>query len=616
MALLVRCVSALLLSQAFWTVASVDSKLVRKSGKIEMSVSSNGEISGAAAGAAALLETQKAQELLAQVEEMVKSNDPANRDKIKEIMDIVEKLFPDIEFERDQEKKQVGINLAAIDTCNTHSTERQETIKSSVEKQVGSDRGTHTTCRTEEKKKEEHKNGRCGELDTFLNGTNTPATKPSGRDAEVKWVEEMSTYWCPKGPKAQELDEVCKQAEKEHAEHKASCDRSQYTFESAFCIWRTELSNACNNVQTCYDGAVKTYNDHKAIAEDLIEKWKTEWASLKKIRCYIDVWMNDQDTKTVSADKYEECKALEPDTTVMDIDFGKVPAKVTCDVTPVQVHPGTTKFPQVEYSAFSTYAAEPISCLKEVTVGPIAPTEAPTTEAPTTKAPTTTTEAPTTEAPTTRRTTTTAPYVAPTTTTQAPTTTTKAAMLWSHIDCSKNGGSCNLGGVVGSSTWPDCKSGVQHPSSGTNRCWQQDNLDVAKKICEAHDDCVGLTRDNHGWEPRRGPGVTQHVAAHELMMKATNNGYADMKCSGGTTACNLGGVVGSSTWSDCKSGVQHSASSNNRCWQQDNFEVAKKICDNHSDCMGLTRDNHGWEPRRGPSLASHVAAHEVMLKGK
>jgi hypothetical protein len=433
MAFDMRYVSVLLLGQAFWSAAAVDSKLVRKH-KFEMSVSSNGKVAGASAEKASLYEsTRQAQDLLAEVEEMVKSNDPASREKIQQIMDIVEKLFPDLEFERDQEKEQVGINLAAIGACNADSTKRQQTIKSTTETHVGSDRGTHTSCREEEKNKEEHKNGRCGELDTFLNVTNTPAEKPSGRDAEVEWVEDMSSYWCPQGPKATELDEACKKAEREHAEHKASCDHKQYTFESDFCTWRSELTSACSNVQTCYSGAVKAYNDHKKIAEDLIEKWKTEWASLKKIRCYVDVWMKDEHAKMES--QYETCKALEPDTTVMEIDFGKVPAKMTCDLTPVQVYPGTTKFPQVEYSAFSRYAAEPLSCLKEEEVTAAPTTEAPTTEAPTTEAPTTeapTTEAPTTEAPTTEAPTTEAPTTkAPTTTTEAPTTkapttTTKA----------------------------------------------------------------------------------------------------------------------------------------------------------------------------------------------
>merc|ERR1719506_3217316 len=112
------------------------------------------------------------------------------------------------------------------------------------------------------------------------------------------------------------------------------------------------LVDECTSLDTCYGSALKAYNDYKAIAEKLI----------KKIQCYVDVWMNNDDAKTVDASQYEKCKSLEADDSVMNIDFGKVAAKITCDLKPTSIYPGTATFPTTEYSAFAKYAIEPLAC--------------------------------------------------------------------------------------------------------------------------------------------------------------------------------------------------------------------------------------------------------------
>jgi len=406
--------SVLLLSQAFWTVTAIEARLVRSSSKVVaadgtiveesptdgLSVSAHGEVGGILPNGdvvdASLIESRSAsaEDLLAEVETLVKSKDSGNRDKIAEIQKLAQDLLGEVKDDRDKEAAEVPINLKTVETCNSGSTTRQQGIKSSTEKTVGSSRDTHATCREEEKKKEEHKNGRCGELDTFLEAIKTPAAKPEGRDPAVKWVQGESSYWCEQGPTVTGLNEACKKAEKEHGEHKADCDKKQGGFELGFCTWRTELLDACRDLTTCYDDAVDNYNKHVAITKQLVEKLKTEYKSLKKILCYVDVWMNNKDTSTVDASQYEKCQSLDPTedaNKALDIDYGKVPAKTACDTAPVQTYPGTQEFPNVEYSKFSKYAITPIACLPRTEPGK---EEVATTTGMTTRMPTTTTAEP------------------------------------------------------------------------------------------------------------------------------------------------------------------------------------------------------------------------------
>jgi hypothetical protein len=49
-----------------------------------------------------------------------------------------------------------------------------------------------------------------------------------------------------------------------------------------------------------------------------------------------------------------------------------------------------------------------------------------------------------------------------------------------------------------------------------------------------------------------------------------------------------------------------------RQWKN-TLDEAKEYCAQHSDCRGITLDNGGYEPRRGPEVEIHVAAHELWL---
>ena len=49
------------------------------------------------------------------------------------------------------------------------------------------------------------------------------------------------------------------------------------------------------------------------------------------------------------------------------------------------------------------------------------------------------------------------------------------------------------------------------------RQWKN-TLDEAKAYCQQQSDCQGITRDNGGYEPRRGPSVYHNVAARELWL--------------------------------------------------------------------------------------------------
>ncbi len=116
-----------------------------------------------------------------------------------------------------------------------------------------------------------------------------------------------------------------------------------------------------------YASATKIYNGHVSNAKELVKKWKVEYGALKKILCYVEVWLSDNNVKTASADQLQKCESSNIDTSPMDIDFGTPAKQAQCPLTAVEKYPGTQGFVTTEYANFRDYVNDVIACLPPVT---------------------------------------------------------------------------------------------------------------------------------------------------------------------------------------------------------------------------------------------------------
>jgi len=341
--------------------------LMQHGGAVQLGVSASGQTEPMMRTADQVFES-RVQSMLSDIQEMARSGVTPAKDKIQVIKDLVEKeLIVDLQSTHSAADQQVTTNLASIVTCNTNGNTELTKIKGAdgAETAVSTARTAHSTCREAQKGKSSEKDTACQALDQWLKEVSNPATEPTEgspgyRDQMVDYIEKMSDYYCPKGPKATEMKKACTDAEAAHATHKSSCDQKQGAFESGFCQWRTRLVDTCSNLGTCYSDALKVYNDHKTATTDLVAKWKVEYSALKKISCYCDVWLGDE----AAAKTLASCESLNVDTTPMDIDF-KTPAdKITCSLDAVANYPGTAAFKTNEYKDFADYVVAVIACLQ------------------------------------------------------------------------------------------------------------------------------------------------------------------------------------------------------------------------------------------------------------
>jgi hypothetical protein len=313
-----------------------------------LSVDAMGEVSGFHSD-----DANAAQNILAQVEELAQSRAAVDKPKIETIQELAKELEDALEETRKSAQQEVDRNLDAIVKCNTDQAASITKIAASTKVQVGKERQAHADCREKEMKTHAEMVKKCTALKDFLKGLDGPIPTDSGDDEMVDYVVKMDEYWCPKGPIAKEKETACKQADKKHKAEKEKCDELQSQFELGFCTWRVQMMDACYAQTECHDKAVHKYNKDKKETSQLVKKWKTECVALKKISCYVKVWLKDGDVSTVDADQLEECKNLNPPcASSCHIDFKKPEKLAVCPLEEVQQYPGTEEFKTTEYGKF------------------------------------------------------------------------------------------------------------------------------------------------------------------------------------------------------------------------------------------------------------------------
>jgi hypothetical protein len=310
-------------------------------------VEANGEVQGLRS-----VDASTAEGILAQVEDMVKHHVKMDKPKIATIQELTTQLETALADTHQSAQNQVGSNLLAIEKCNEDKASTFSEIAATTKKTVEAERKAHSTCRDAEMETHVDMVKKCKHLKSWLKSLSSPEKTGSDDDAMVEWVGKMDGYWCPKGETAKEKSKTCKKAKADHKAAKEKCDPLQSQFELGFCTWRVELIDACGAHTTCYDAALKTYKDHKVTTQQLIVQWKTEYVALKKISCYVNVWLSDDDATTVDADQLTECQDLQPDKSKMNIDFKSPADKAECSLAEVAKYPGTDSFKQTEYEKF------------------------------------------------------------------------------------------------------------------------------------------------------------------------------------------------------------------------------------------------------------------------
>jgi len=348
MSILAKVLLSVLVCQQCWAA-----KVVRNAGKAETQIQANGDMT--------LSSKTDASELLASVEKMA-SAEHADPDAIKLIKDLVEnQLLPALMESRKIAIDDIKARLDAIAKCEQQSREQDKGVQNHTATVVNNARVIHRDCRDKELRMVKDANEKC----QFLDFLTVPAALPSesaDRKTKLAYGNTMMGYWCNKDDQMK----ACAAATDALAPQQKECNKKQTQFESEFCAMAIVYHSQCQDLNdVCYTATRAAYDKTVESTTKLVAKWKVEYSALKKISCFLDVWLENGDTNTVSSEKFAACKATEANTSVMNIDFGTPVKEFICadaGFGTLPDYPGTPDFVTKEYGAWPELVHDVIHC--------------------------------------------------------------------------------------------------------------------------------------------------------------------------------------------------------------------------------------------------------------
>merc|ERR1719460_2054018 len=254
----------------------------------------------------------------------------------------------------------------AASATNQNTDQDLQTTKHTMEVQVMLARDALSNCRIAEAPLNASKVFHCSERDRFIEGIELPSSLPSERSPALMgpYLDAMSTYFYPKHGEFVKLDTACINATSVYDVHRSSCNMKQAQYELDFCTWNMIMmvSSGCHSHM--YAHAVATYRSKEASTKVLVQKMKTEYTAIKKILCYVNVWLSDNNTSTANQTILEACNMSAVDTSSMDISHPGVPCATTCDTSATAAFPGTEAF-AAGYANYSQAPATITPCMAE-----------------------------------------------------------------------------------------------------------------------------------------------------------------------------------------------------------------------------------------------------------
>eukprot|EP00438_Fugacium_kawagutii_P012589 Skav201290 [mRNA] locus=scaffold37:113694:114410:+ [translate_table: standard] len=155
-------------------------------------------------------------------------------------------------------------------------------------------------------------------------------------------------------------------ANQTHADKISECNGLQGGYELGFCNYRFELTETCSVLDHCFDRAEALFN---ATRELILESNETRFRSFlvaKKVICYVEVLL-----RNLTIEAIHQCDQQQIDTSELDFTIEPLPAKSSCDVSLVSVHPCDAEWISSKYTSKDWYV-DPLTTVENA---PCASTE-------------------------------------------------------------------------------------------------------------------------------------------------------------------------------------------------------------------------------------------------
>jgi hypothetical protein len=256
--------------------------------------------------------------LLQRVQTMVHTIPPDHRNE--QVLDLIKSMINDITLEL-MENHHYG--QTQLDERHNEFNTCFEDINGTIsylamKKQYRDDsEDNHRACRSEEGLDLDDKTSVCGALNDFITITVFPTIpdSPTVNAALRAALRRLKTL----AIEFENKDLACNQSSSRHALKAQECFSLQEKTEMSFCGYRREALVHIGLHNTCHNDMSRRYNTSKQELQHQVTLWKHEYTTLKKIECYLDVWLGDGNLSTVNVDGISSCESASIDTAPLDI---------------------------------------------------------------------------------------------------------------------------------------------------------------------------------------------------------------------------------------------------------------------------------------------------------
>jgi hypothetical protein len=310
---------------------------------------------------------------------LLKQVPEANMSQVTDMGTIVQDtLLPGLLEAHNFSQVQLDEAMRRLEDCNTALETGLAAQVTPLETLTGEAKFNHTTCREAQKLLKENMTTMCDLLSSFLTNSLFPTL---GESPELPQARTDFHQYEILAPEFVLKDRACNESTIAWEEKVLVCDGMQAAYQSDFCEYRQALLGVASTYSTCYGDNKYEYETLFAQLQEQVLKWKAEYTSIKKIECYLKVWLADADVNTVNATTATWCEEHVPDTSVMDIIplVLDVPDAHVVDTSVVEEYPGTEGFPSFAYSNLQgiTYNHDIPSCISETPTTPPTPPPVP-----------------------------------------------------------------------------------------------------------------------------------------------------------------------------------------------------------------------------------------------
>ena len=273
--------------------------------------------------------------------------DPAELEHVNGIKALIEgTILPTILAGVEQSRAEISALYQAILDCEAEHPATVSRNTSITQSSVEVKKLVHLECRKTESSLLEKISKACA----TVNRTRW-AVSASGEDhdvmppmtatdqAVIEHLKKMDDFFCGRHEVFRDQVTQCRTHKENFTIVRVKCRKLQKEFEMQHCAESSTYGLSCGALGTCWKKAARRFNDRKKELLRLEASRIEAYAAALSILCLWNAWTQNDRNCTVNRTQVEECHEMQPNTSMVSVQFPQLPTAPACSAYIGLEHP-------------------------------------------------------------------------------------------------------------------------------------------------------------------------------------------------------------------------------------------------------------------------------------